>query len=1050
MKLRYVVVDDIDKEVVKSFKGFISALRFAKTLEKPYIYEYKVEGDKSFSEDDWECVWNWEDQWDEDTAVNLILNRQYKEVAKDADQIDDNHASDAFTSMIEDFELNIRKTPDKVEVSTSGDEAGEIFDFARAILGDNFEAFDQDFPDPEENKVSELAPAEFEYDFDEDDIQDDVQVDPDDAFSEVEFKGPRTEDEIADSEDSAEDAVAEPSEKSTEDSVEDDVVEPQDVVPAAEKALLDTIAETPADESPKDMIDGKLVDAKDPTEGEVEVEEEPEKDLKEALGWADMEFSSFKYDFETEHCEASVQDYEFSYKSKDCWVSFYLLRPEDEKVIYVTLTGLDASDVEIETGSDSWSDPGVYPNAVADGPLSSYSYSTVEDAKLAGKPSDLNYSFSDEQDQPITEEQAKEFLGVSEEEYQTIITKVKEAGFEAFSDIAHDWALDPDHWDTFFEDYTGTPEIRTTHLEYTDKDVTDDKAVLPDNITKSEDNHCKKINKGINHDMDPKEKALLAEGAWFPHAAKKEWAAATWDQKLEFAETILAKIIAMYDIEDYDDEESAESEIEGWAFRNYLYRRHIDNDTFDRIKATCDKYSTWHPGLTFSIEEIPFEDAFRYSAKTLYRIGYNLATDLPKLSEDISSMPLSAEAWLNTDWDTKVEIADELLEKLVDECDSTAWDYNDTDSYWDEDVLCKRYLYYQPINEFAKVEKLCDKYSRRYPGLKFYAEPFEYDVAEGDPNFDEDEFTAGEIGYHLGEVDLGEAKTSNQKGCLKESLNKVWDCIWDGEVLGQVEAETEDEAYAKMENTWPELPFGFVDGIAYVEPAENLDEFLDAKINLGADLHNFGGQNNDVDVLNTQNESVCKDGEKCVNECGDACKKKATKEDDLTELLDLDLGVNVDAHEFGGTGNKVDVLNSGLPKLEALEDEPGYDELLQYIHNRRTKKGIKAESLNTKDDMSDEEFVEAFGQELVKNNIKPKKACKGKDCKVKEDWSELYDEDGMDNYDFSDIDVVKTETTSEDNDEWDWDWDALAQDEEEKERGKEALESDNLDYDINI
>jgi hypothetical protein len=31
-----------------------------------------------------------------------------------------------------------------------------------------------------------------------------------------------------------------------------------------------------------------------------------------------MEFSSFKYDFETEHCEASVQDYEFSYRSKDC------------------------------------------------------------------------------------------------------------------------------------------------------------------------------------------------------------------------------------------------------------------------------------------------------------------------------------------------------------------------------------------------------------------------------------------------------------------------------------------------------------------------------------------------------------------------------------------------------------------------------------------------------------------------------------------------------------------------------------------------------------
>lgn len=204
--------------------------------------------------------------------------------------------------MIEDFELNIRKTPDKVEVSTSGDEAGEIFDFARAILGDNFEAFDQDFPDPEEDKVSELAPAEFEYDFDEDDIQDNTSVDPDDAFSEVEFKGPRTEDEITDSEDS----------------VEDDVVEPQDVVPAAEKALLDTIAETPADEAPKDMINGKLVDAKDPTESEVEVEEESDEPLKETLSWSDMKFSPFDYDFETEHCEASVQDYEFSYRSKDC------------------------------------------------------------------------------------------------------------------------------------------------------------------------------------------------------------------------------------------------------------------------------------------------------------------------------------------------------------------------------------------------------------------------------------------------------------------------------------------------------------------------------------------------------------------------------------------------------------------------------------------------------------------------------------------------------------------------------------------------------------
>lgn len=55
------------------------------------------------------------------------------------------------------------------------------------------------------------------------------------------------------------------------------------------------------------------------------------------------------------------------------------------------------------------------------------------------------------------------------------------------------------------EDYTGTPEIRTTHLEYEDKDVTDGKTVLPDNITKKEDDHCEKINKVINHTPDEQE-----------------------------------------------------------------------------------------------------------------------------------------------------------------------------------------------------------------------------------------------------------------------------------------------------------------------------------------------------------------------------------------------------------------------------------------------------------------------------------------------------------------------------------------------------------------
>lgn len=53
------------------------------------------------------------------------------------------------------------------------------------------------------------------------------------------------------------------------------------------------------------------------------------------------------------------------------------------------------------------------------------------------------------------------------------------------------------------EDFHGNPEIRTTHLEYEDDDVTDGKAVLPDNISKKDVSVCT-INKGINHPADTK------------------------------------------------------------------------------------------------------------------------------------------------------------------------------------------------------------------------------------------------------------------------------------------------------------------------------------------------------------------------------------------------------------------------------------------------------------------------------------------------------------------------------------------------------------------
>lgn len=56
-------------------------------------------------------------------------------------------------------------------------------------------------------------------------------------------------------------------------------------------------------------------------------------------------------------------------------------------------------------------------------------------------------------------------------------------------------------WDEVDEDYTGTPAIRTTHLEYVDDDVTDDKFKLPDNISKKDVAVCK-VNPVINHPED--------------------------------------------------------------------------------------------------------------------------------------------------------------------------------------------------------------------------------------------------------------------------------------------------------------------------------------------------------------------------------------------------------------------------------------------------------------------------------------------------------------------------------------------------------------------
>lgn len=169
--------------------------------------------------------------------------------------------SDVEDDIDEAFKLSIEKNGDNTRIETSGDEAQEIVDFARAVLGDNFDVFDQDFADAVEVTDTEVEPAEFDYEVDAT-KEADTDVDPfeDDLFSE-------------DEEDDSEESV-EPSEESTKDSEEDD-----EDVPEESKELVAEVEKISADETPKDMIGGKLVDAKDPTESEVEVEDD--EDLEE-------------------------------------------------------------------------------------------------------------------------------------------------------------------------------------------------------------------------------------------------------------------------------------------------------------------------------------------------------------------------------------------------------------------------------------------------------------------------------------------------------------------------------------------------------------------------------------------------------------------------------------------------------------------------------------------------------------------------------------------------------------------------------------------------
>ena len=137
----------------------------------------------------------------------------------------------------EGFRVRVDKEGDHLSVETEGDNSQEFFDFAKCLFGDNFDSFNCDFDDPvQPEQHAEVEIPEVDFDYEAEDQMVDVD-DPFTAFDEPVEEAP----------------VEEPAEEAEEEDHEDK-------------------------KKPMDMINGKLVPAKDPTASEVEIDDEDDDD----------------------------------------------------------------------------------------------------------------------------------------------------------------------------------------------------------------------------------------------------------------------------------------------------------------------------------------------------------------------------------------------------------------------------------------------------------------------------------------------------------------------------------------------------------------------------------------------------------------------------------------------------------------------------------------------------------------------------------------------------------------------------------------------------
>lgn len=171
----------------------------------------------------------------------------------------------------EDFRVRVDKEGDRLSVETEGDNSQEFFDFARCLFGDNFDSFNCDFSDPvQPEQQVEVEIPEVGFDYKAEDQIADVE-DPFTVFDDAPVEPPE---EVHVGENTEEAKEEEPAEvEETEEEVEEE--DPEEDPKEAEDHKYEN--------QPMDMINGKLVPAKDPTASEVEIddEEELEEDLKE-------------------------------------------------------------------------------------------------------------------------------------------------------------------------------------------------------------------------------------------------------------------------------------------------------------------------------------------------------------------------------------------------------------------------------------------------------------------------------------------------------------------------------------------------------------------------------------------------------------------------------------------------------------------------------------------------------------------------------------------------------------------------------------------------